>query len=101
MARGGGAPMSDPFTVNDVLDAHDFLEKYQGDAVELFSFIPPRRFTEWQLVGLCPLHGRQTNTVTTDLGQEPQNYVVCAGCLERSRMTRLAPVLILKITEEA
>lgn len=94
--------MSDPLTPDDVLDAHDRLAKYDGDAIELFSEITPRRFAEWQLVGLCPLHGRQTNTVTTDLGQDPsQDYVVCGGCLERNRLTRLAPVLMIRLTEEA
>lgn len=91
--------MSDPITVNDVLDAHDILERYGGDAKELFSHITPRIFSEWQLVGFCMVHGRQTNTVTTDLGQEPMNYVVCADCLEHSHLTRLVPLLIVRITE--
>ena len=97
----GGVSVSDPLTVDDVLDAHRFLADYRGDAKSLCPPAGGRKLIEWQLIGVCPDHGKQVNTVTTDSDQTvTADYVVCAGCLlESSVMVRLQAMLILRQEE--
>lgn len=93
--------VSDPLTVDDVLDAHRFLAEYCGDAKSLCPSAGGRKLIEWRLVGFCLRHGKQLNVVTTDSGQTAvSDYVVCAGCLlDDEQLVRLPAALILRQEE--